>query len=300
MADYSQGFGGASYADWATFLVGLYNSQKKGKFQNVPMSPDQKQLFDWSYGNLKNTPNSSDVLFPVASHYVTNPSSIDVGALKAGNIGYKPGAPFDASKLTGAISTPPPSSTPAPQLPQGGGGDPAAGAVAPPDGKRDIRVPTYTPDTGGNVTVGGGPGDFNYPGRGGPQENDMPVNTVTGNINDPQWVSTIKPGGGSLTFGDISQWVSTHPGSMNLIKGVAAAMGGPAAGGVTQLFQWFANWYNSRQGQQGQTPPPSTGTPPPSSGAEASRGAATLRNAIASQPKPRVTQASRPLEPRYY
>jgi hypothetical protein len=312
-------YGGGTAADWATFLTGLYNAHKKGSFKQVPMSPQQTGIFNWAYGNLQNTPNSSQALYPIAAHYVSNPSSIDVAALKRGDVGYHPGAPLSASDLAGVINPKPsgatagPSSVGGPVSPTSSftPGDLGSASRDPNDGK---RLPNMAPPpdgrSPGSLISTPQPFDPNMQGRPGitSPAGENPNIVDIHNRNDPGYGSPSGTIPFDKSLGDIygktigtpagqsfwSQFTASHPNWMKDATSAAAAVAAFFSIPVAIALKIVSSLIPSHTG----TTTPTQPTPPPSGGGTTTGPESTiaqasgLKNVISAQP--RYMQAQRP------
>lgn len=118
--DLTGGTGGTSSSSgsmdtlaWIKFINDVAQSRKQGSFQNVPMSPEQKQLYDFSFDRIKNLPDPTKDLYPLAmQHATTNPQPFDIDAAKAGKVAYR-SPTFSAHGLAGVLT----GKTPADQFP---------------------------------------------------------------------------------------------------------------------------------------------------------------------------------------
>lgn len=76
---------------WLQFAQGIIESQKSGKFVTPPMSPEQSAMLDWAMNYLTTTPNTGAMAIPLLQNYLANPDTLDVAALKRGEVGFHPG-----------------------------------------------------------------------------------------------------------------------------------------------------------------------------------------------------------------
>lgn len=91
---------------WLQFANNLYQSQRKGKYQPVPLTPEQRDLYNWSRNKVNALPDVNKALYPTAINNAMSSPSLDMDALRAG----KPGAytapqrmPFDQSTLASVL-----------------------------------------------------------------------------------------------------------------------------------------------------------------------------------------------------
>lgn len=96
---------GATALDTAKFIAQLIQSQHKGQFQNVPLSPQQQALFNFSFSRLAGSPNPSQDLYPYALQHAYTSPSFDINAAMQGKPAYSPGQPPDMSSLMAMINS---------------------------------------------------------------------------------------------------------------------------------------------------------------------------------------------------
>lgn len=84
------------FDSWVKLLALLEQSQNsKTKFKNVPMSPEQKQLYDYAFDRIKALPNTTAALAPYATSRALTSNPLDIAALKRGEVGYTPTGTMD-------------------------------------------------------------------------------------------------------------------------------------------------------------------------------------------------------------
>lgn len=94
-----------STIDWLKFGYDVYNSRQTPKvsYSQPPMTPEQRDLFNYAIGRIKSLPDTARDLYPTTSYYATHAPTIDVNRLKAGYTGYRgPGQP-DEAWLSGVL-----------------------------------------------------------------------------------------------------------------------------------------------------------------------------------------------------
>jgi len=114
------GASGLGLMDWANFLLNAYKSQQKGKFQNVPMTPEQKAIFGWAFNRLTNSPDTTKDLYGYSLSRAYASPKFDMAAAMQGKPSYTPPpnlSSAELAKLIGYWSAPPSTNAP----PTGGG-----------------------------------------------------------------------------------------------------------------------------------------------------------------------------------
>jgi len=114
------GASGLGLMDWANFLLKAYKSQQKGKFQNVPMTPEQKAIFGWAFNRLTNSPDTTKDLYGYSLSRAYASPKFDMAAAMQGKPSYTPPpnlSSAELAKLIGYWSAPPSTNAP----PTGGG-----------------------------------------------------------------------------------------------------------------------------------------------------------------------------------
>lgn len=103
-----------TYLPWLQFAYAVLEGQKKGSFVMPPMTPEQKQMFDFAVNLLQGTHKQSDYA-PILGYDLAHPATLDMAALKQGNVGFNPAQHMSGEQLAkilgGASTTPPPSTT---------------------------------------------------------------------------------------------------------------------------------------------------------------------------------------------
>ena len=84
--------------DWFKLIAGLVASRNKGSFRNVPLTPAQQQLFNWSLGRMMGLPNTS-ALAPYAMARATSSPKFDINAAMQGKPSYTAPAEPDQKSL---------------------------------------------------------------------------------------------------------------------------------------------------------------------------------------------------------
>jgi len=105
--------------DWAKFIMQVRESQRHGNFVMPPLTPEQKAMWDRVNRMLDNTP-SQTAYTPILAYDLGHPATLDINALKRGDVGFTPGQHMSYEDLSKIISgaakpsgtTPPPTSTP--------------------------------------------------------------------------------------------------------------------------------------------------------------------------------------------
>lgn len=117
----------AAVLPWLQFVAAVIEGNKNGKFVMPPMTPEQKKMFDYAMSVLQGTPKQSDYMFPILGYDLGHPATLDMDALKRGDIGFHPAGHMSndelAKILNGGTAAPPP----APPAPPGIGGKDSAG-----------------------------------------------------------------------------------------------------------------------------------------------------------------------------
>jgi hypothetical protein len=96
---------GATALDTAKFIAALIQSQHKGQFQNVPLSPEQQALFNFSFSRLAGSPNPAHDLYPYTLQRAYTSPSFDMNAAMQGRPSYSPGTPPDMATLMAMINS---------------------------------------------------------------------------------------------------------------------------------------------------------------------------------------------------
>lgn len=99
--------GDFNWVDYARFINDWYQARQNKKntgFKQTPMSPEQRQVWQYSFDKFKGLPDASADLYPTASYYAKAAPSIDVDAMKGGKTGYKTVPPPTPAQLSAIIS----------------------------------------------------------------------------------------------------------------------------------------------------------------------------------------------------
>lgn len=76
-----------SLYDWASFFASLYESNKKGRFQQVPQTPQQTDLYNFASSRVKALPDVNNAIFPTALTNATSSPLLDMDKLRRGEAG---------------------------------------------------------------------------------------------------------------------------------------------------------------------------------------------------------------------
>lgn len=112
----------ASVLPWIQFAASYLESQKSGTFKQIPMSPEQKTMFDWAMHYIQTTPDNRAAIDSMLKFDLGHPSTIDVAALKDGKVGYTPQGHMPGVDLATMIRNQngaPPTAAPPPSAPGG-------------------------------------------------------------------------------------------------------------------------------------------------------------------------------------
>ncbi len=97
---------------WLQWAYGVWQGQQKGRYQNVPQSPQQAELYNWARGKVDALPDVNKALYPTAISKATASPSLDMDALRAGKPGaYTPPKQMPEGQLASILGGAP-SSTP--------------------------------------------------------------------------------------------------------------------------------------------------------------------------------------------
>jgi hypothetical protein len=99
--------GDFNWFDYARFINDWSQARQDKKnqgFQQTPMSPEQRAVWQYAFDKFKGSPDASADIYPTARYYGTNAPSIDVDAMKAGKTGYKPVPPPTPAQLSAIIT----------------------------------------------------------------------------------------------------------------------------------------------------------------------------------------------------
>lgn len=147
-----------SILPWLQFAASYQESKKSGTFVQPPMSPEQKQMFDWAMHYLETTPDNRQTINSILGYDLAHPATIDMAALKAGNVGYTPQGHMPGTDLAAMLRN---TSSGAPYTPATG---------SPPTGLGGGSGPTGVPgDAFGNISSPAGSAGDPFAGMPGDQ-----------------------------------------------------------------------------------------------------------------------------------
>jgi hypothetical protein len=93
----------AQVLPWIQFAASMYEAQKSGKFVQPPMSPEQKQMFDFAMHYIQTTPDNRQTINNMLQFDLAHGASLDIDALKAGKTGYAPAQHMPGADLATMI-----------------------------------------------------------------------------------------------------------------------------------------------------------------------------------------------------
>lgn len=130
----------AQVLPWLQFAASYIESQKSGTFKEIPMSPEQKSMFEWAMHYIQTTPDNRATIDQMLKYDLGHPATLDMAALRAGKTGYTPSSHMPGVDLTAMIRNNAagmsnPGAAPAPSASGYGGGDSIADTI------RNIQSP---------------------------------------------------------------------------------------------------------------------------------------------------------------
>lgn len=87
--------------DWLTFALKIKEARSSGHFVMPPLTPQQQAMFDRVNRMLDTTPPTT-AFWPILGYDLSHPSTIDIAALKRGEVGFTPAqhmSPEDLAKV---------------------------------------------------------------------------------------------------------------------------------------------------------------------------------------------------------
>lgn len=89
---------------WLQFAYAVMEGQKSGNFIMPPMTPEQRQMFDYATSILKGTPQQASYAFPILGYDLGHPATLDMAALKRGDVGFTPAGHMSSDALAKILS----------------------------------------------------------------------------------------------------------------------------------------------------------------------------------------------------